>query len=78
MSEATFKVKYDGPALAQHAMDVRDLAPTLLSTGDICRDANRQVNGDSSKVDVLINPEADQGSFIAGLFTLHRTESLVA
>ena len=34
-SHAEFKVSYDGPALREHTMDVRDLAPALLSLANL-------------------------------------------
>jgi hypothetical protein len=30
-----FNVVYDGPALAEHRMDVRDLAPALVVISDL-------------------------------------------
>ncbi|HKI99699.1 MAG TPA: hypothetical protein VKB51_14590 [bacterium] len=67
MPEASFKVKYDGPGLAGHAMDVQDLAPALLAIGDMCREANRLINGNDTTVDVLIAAAPEHGSFIVTL-----------
>jgi len=39
-----FQVKYDGPALADHTMDVRDLAPALLSIGKLVREASEELH----------------------------------
>ena len=49
-----FKICYDGPALASHEMNVKDLAPALLSVGELLEDANRILNGDKTKVAVNI------------------------
>ncbi|WP_181418511.1 hypothetical protein [Komagataeibacter xylinus] len=49
MSKATFTIAYDGPALRNHAMDVRALAPALLGFGTLFDAANAALNGDDSK-----------------------------
>ena len=46
MSKAEFAIAYDGPALANHTMDVQALGPALLAIGDMCREAHRVINGD--------------------------------
>jgi hypothetical protein len=43
MAETTLGVTYDGPALAEGRMPVRDLAPSLLALGDLFRLASREV-----------------------------------
>ncbi len=48
MSKAEFAIAYDGPALANHTMDVQALGPALLAIGDMCREAHRVINGDDS------------------------------
>jgi len=32
-----FRITYDGPALASHEMDVRELAPALLAMSDLLK-----------------------------------------
>jgi hypothetical protein len=39
--QATFRLIYDGPALASGRMDVRDLAPALLAMGELVQEVNR-------------------------------------
>ena len=51
---ATFKVSYEGEALANHEMNVRDLAPALLAIGELLEDSNRILNGDKAKIAVNI------------------------
>jgi len=60
-----FNVVYDGPALAEHRMDVRDLAPSLVAIADLFTAANKELNGDSADVRVEV-----KGSFKAGSFEL--------
>lgn len=54
MSHARFSVSYDGPALADHTMDVRDLAPALLAIGEMFDAANLAINGDATQVTVNV------------------------
>jgi hypothetical protein len=60
-----FNVVYDGPALAEHRMDVRDLAPALVAMADLFTAANRVLNGDAADVRVEV-----KGSFRAGSFNI--------
>ncbi|MFC0204704.1 hypothetical protein [Novosphingobium soli] len=54
VSHARFSVNYDGPALAEHTMDVRDLAPALLALGELFDAANHALNGDATQVSVNV------------------------
>jgi hypothetical protein len=62
MSRATFTIAYDGPALRDGAMDVRDLAPALLAAGQILDAANSVINSDNTKVKVQVTATG-AGSF---------------
>lgn|GEM_PF-163486 len=53
-NRAEFTVYYDGEALRDSRMDVRDLAPALLALGDLLEQANRVVNGDKATVRVTV------------------------
>lgn len=59
----TTTIRYDGPALADHLMDVQDLAPALLALGDIIQIANRKFNGDAADIRVLVNADVEQRCF---------------
>ena len=58
-----FKVIYDGPALAEHRMDVRDLAPALIAIADLFTSANKELNSENTEVRLEV-----RGSFKAGSF----------
>lgn len=57
-----FQVAYDGRDDA-HDMDVQLLAPALLAFGDIIRAANAELNGDKSKVQLLVTSDFEHKCF---------------
>lgn len=59
----SFNLVYDGPALQEHRMDVRALAPALLAMGELVERANEMLNGDQAKVVVDVHASFRQGSF---------------
>ena len=59
-----FTLRYDGPALAEGRIAVRDLAPSLLAMADLLRDAQAEVAPDTPPVSLEIKA-TDQGSFEA-------------
>lgn len=63
MSEATVTVRYDGPILANHQMDIADLAPALLGLSELCKIANRKFNGEKTSVKVLIGTDKEHQCF---------------
>ncbi len=50
----SFRVTYDGVALEDGTMTVRDLAGALLAIGKAVEDANRVLNGDKSRIKVTV------------------------
>lgn len=56
-------IRYDGPALADHEMDVQDLAPALLALAAIAKIANQKFNGDRASIRVLVNADVEQKCF---------------
>ncbi len=62
MTRAAVTIAYDGPALENGTMDVRDLAPALLAAGQLVDAANAILNGDSARVSVQVTA-TDVGSF---------------
>jgi len=59
---ADFVVSYDGPALAEHTIPVRDLAPALLALGQAFERANSILNGDRASISLEIRATTE-GSF---------------
>ncbi|KQQ23708.1 hypothetical protein ASF53_05120 [Methylobacterium sp. Leaf123] len=66
MTAPSFRLKFDGPALAEHEIDVADLAPALIALGQMVKAANRVVNGDALDVAVKVRTVGD-GSFYVDL-----------
>jgi hypothetical protein len=61
MSKDAFTISYDGPALRDGAMDVRDLAPALMALGQLFDAANQNISPESQiKLDVKAT---ERGSF---------------
>jgi hypothetical protein len=54
VSVATASIAYDGPALEQGTMDVRDLAPALLAAGQLIDAANAALNDEATRVSVHV------------------------
>lgn len=62
-TSALFHIVYDGPALDNNEMNVKDLAPALLALGEAIESANRVLN--SGRAQVAVNVK---GSFKTGCF----------
>lgn len=58
-----FTVAYGGDALTKGYMDVKQLAPALLSMGELLDQANQKLNGDRAKIQVNVNADFRKGSF---------------
>lgn len=58
-----FSIKYDGPALAAHQMDVRELAPALFALSELLEQANKAAYPDAPEVRVSVNGDFKGGSF---------------
>lgn len=58
-----FRIVYDGPALDNHEMDVRDLAPALLALSEVFEEAGKTLYGNKSVINVKVNASFRAGSF---------------
>jgi len=66
-----FSIKYDGPALVTHEMDVRELAPALLALSDMIKAASHSLYGDKADVQVNVKGTFKGGSFGVDLSAVH-------
>lgn len=60
-------IAYDGDALKDGSMDIRELAPALLALGDLLQGANRVLNGNRATLAVKVQADFKTGSFDVGL-----------
>lgn len=63
MSTASLTLAYDGEALREGRMDVRELAPALLAVGDLFRAARAVATTEEGDVHVYIKAGTPKGSF---------------
>jgi hypothetical protein len=56
-------IRYDGPALTEHEIDVQELAPALLALADMIQLANRKFNGDATSMRVTVKADIEQRCF---------------
>ena len=76
MSRAGFIVLFDGPGVADGRIDVRDLAPALMSLGRMIDAANVAINGDARPIKVEVRA-VSVGSFVVHLDAVLRGWDLV-
>ena len=57
MSNAKLQLRFDGPALKSHTIDVTLLGPSLLAFGELCNEANHVLNGGETKIKVLLHAD---------------------
>lgn len=65
---AEFTIVYDGPALSDHSIDVRDLAPALLALNELAEEANKTSTSGAVPVSVRVRSDFEGGCFQAHLF----------
>jgi hypothetical protein len=61
-STTDFGISYQGDALAEHTMDVRDLAPALIALGELFNRSNSLLNGEVVSVSLKVRA-TNPGSF---------------
>lgn len=66
-----FRITYDGPALATHEMDAKELAPALMAMADLLESSVRALHGDRAKAQINV-----KGSFKTGSFNVDFTTAL--
>lgn len=60
MSSHEAIIRYDGPALAGHKMDVEDISPALLALADLCKLVNEGANDKRASVRLYIDLDVEQ------------------
>ena len=65
-----FSIKYDGPALDSHQMDIRELAPALIALSNMLEEANKVAFPDSGSVKVNVQGNFKGGSFGVDLIAI--------
>ena len=73
-SQSQLDILYDGPALADGSMDVRDLAPAMMAVGSFFEAANRLTNGDRATINVNVRATS-AGSFHIAFEVIQNIES---
>lgn len=74
-----FSIKYDGPALDSHQMDVRELAPALIALSNMLEEANKVAFPDSGSVKVNVQGNFKGGSFGVDLIAIQSiTDQIVS
>ena len=74
-----FSIKYDGPALESHQMDVRELAPALIALSNMLEEANKVAFPDSASVKVNVQGNFKGGSFGVDLIAIQSiTDQIVS
>lgn len=67
-------IRYDGPDLSKHEMDVQEIAPALLALAELIQFTNRKYNGDGASMKVLVRADVEQSCF---QLDIHIVQSLL-
>lgn len=73
-SDADTIIRYDGPALAGHEIDVQELAPALLALADMIQLTNRRFNGGTTAMKVTVKADLKQQCF---MLHIHLAQSIL-
>ena len=62
MSDSNFSLIFNGPAVDNGEIDVKDLAPALMALGELIQAANEEINGEHARIAVKLQA-TKKGSF---------------
>lgn len=71
-SRAIFEVAYEGPAVDDGIMDVRELAPALLALGNVIESANKTIGDPEAQIKVAVRASFEKGSFQISLELIYK------
>ncbi|MGB7355637.1 MAG: hypothetical protein WBD06_18160 [Acidobacteriaceae bacterium] len=71
VTSSAFQLKYEGPAVDDGTMDVRDLAPSLEALGELISRSNDLLNGENSTVTLKVLAKFDKASFDVNFLLNH-------
>jgi hypothetical protein len=57
VSQAEIKLRFDGPEVQAHEMDVTLLGPSLFALGELCAASNQILNGPNTKIQVKVRAD---------------------
>lgn len=60
MSSYEALIRYDGPILADHKMDVEHIAPAMLALSNLCKRANELASDGRARVQVFVKLDVEQ------------------
>ena len=63
MAKETIRLRFRGPKVDDHHMDVVHLGSSLLAVGELCKIANREFNGDQANVHVFVRTDHEHQCF---------------
>lgn len=66
-----FEIAYEGPAVDDGIMDVRELAPSLLALGNLAENSNRVIGDPDAQIKVVVKSSFKKGSFQITLELIH-------
>ena len=67
MAKETIRLRFNGPAVDAHTMDVVHLGPALIAVGELCKVANRKFNEDRANMRVLVQTDREHKCFEVSL-----------
>ncbi|MCY4651591.1 MAG: hypothetical protein OXC95_00330 [Dehalococcoidia bacterium] len=73
-NQATLDIVYDGPALSDGSMEVRDLAHAMLGVGELFEAANQVLNYNDTSIQVNVRATS-AGSFEIGFTVIQNIEA---
>jgi hypothetical protein len=67
MSRAEIVVRYDGPAVVDHKMEIEQVAPAMLALAELVKRANQIAHGERASVKILVRADVEQHCFAFGI-----------